>query len=456
MKQVLEQNPVFIVFIVLLSLANWSLEILKWKNLSGHIRFIAFAEATKQSLAALTASLLTPNRIGEYGAKALYYQKTDRKKVMALNFLGNFYQMLVTVIFGFFSLFYLKDQLFVFLKYSLLLLFLPGLFLIVRSFYKETPASRFYLKFLIFARGIPIQIHLSNFAISIGRYLIFSHQFYFLLVLFGINLDYTLAIALIGAMYFLASVIPGFVALDFLIKGSVALTLFGFYGVPENLILTSDHYHVADELCSYLPFLAAISFCDSPIRHLLKYRANKVIPAAIFIFTLYAILLLVYIFGYAKLEEVRHTESVSDTCFSIIVPFRNEQENLPNLLKSIANLNYDQTFFEVLLVDDQSDDHSVEVIRDFKAGHPQINLELIDHVHKPGSSAKKSAIETAIKKSSYDWILTTDADCMLPKSWLGSFQAAIQKNDPVMLAGPVENGIRFSRSFCTIFRTMSS
>ena len=163
------------------------------------------------------------------------------------------------------------------------------------------------------------------------------------------------------------------------------------------------------------------------------------IPAAIFIFTLYTVLLLVYIYGYNKLKEVSYTESVFGTRFSVIVPFRNEQENLPNLLKSIANLDYDPNSFEVFLVDDQSADHSVEVIRDFKAGHPQINLDVIDHVHKPGSSAKKSAIETAIKKSSFDWILTTDSDCVLPKSWLKSFHDAIQQNDPVMLAGPVEN-----------------
>lgn len=237
-EQFLLQNRLFIVFIILLSLANWSLEILKWKNLSGHIRLITFSEAIKQSLAALTASLLTPNRIGEYGAKALFYEKSERKKVMALNFLGNFYQMLVTLIFGLISLFCLKDQLFVFLKYSLLLLLVPSLFLLLRSFYKETSVYRFYLKFLIFAKGIPLQMHLSNLTISSGRYLIFSHQFYFLLILFGIHLEYTLAMTLIFAMYFLASVIPSFVALDFLIKGSVALTLFGFYGVPENLILT--------------------------------------------------------------------------------------------------------------------------------------------------------------------------------------------------------------------------
>ncbi len=234
----LKQNGIFITAILFLSLLNWILEILKWKNLSGHIRPISFFEATKQSLAALTASLLTPNRIGEYGAKALFYPNADRKKVMALNFLGNFYQMLVTVIFGLFSLFYLRDQLHVFLKYVMLLLLLPGFLLLLKSFYKETAVYRFYLKFLTFTREIPFQLHLSNSVISISRYLIFSHQFYFLMLLFGITLNYPLAMALIAAMYFLSSVIPGFVALDFLIKGSVALTLFGFFGVSENLILT--------------------------------------------------------------------------------------------------------------------------------------------------------------------------------------------------------------------------
>ncbi len=234
----LRKNEIFITTILFLSLANWTLEILKWKNLTGYVRPVSFFEATKQSLASLTSSLLTPNRVGEYGAKAMFYPNADRKKVMALNFLGNFYQMLVTVIFGLFSLFYLKEQLYVFLKYVMLLLLIPCMLFLLKSFYKETAVYRFYLKFLTFAGELPLQSHLANFVISLSRYLIFSHQFYFLIVLFNIPINYPLAMALIWALYFLSSIVPGFVALDFLIKGSVALTLFGFFGVSENLILT--------------------------------------------------------------------------------------------------------------------------------------------------------------------------------------------------------------------------
>lgn len=165
------------------------------------------------------------------------------------------------------------------------------------------------------------------------------------------------------------------------------------------------------------------------------------IPTAIFIISLYAVLLLVYIYGYRKLKAPGFADPVPVISFSIIIPFRDEQENLPNLLESIAQLDYDKNLFEVLFVDDQSTDLSVQLISGFKKDHPQFNLQVIDNIQKPDNSAKKSSIETAIKKSSFHWILTTDADCVLPKNWLKSFQAAIGKYDPVMLAAPVENVI---------------
>jgi len=55
-------------------------EILKWQNLVSFYQKIVsfyqkitFKSALIQSLSSLTASLITPNRIGEYGVKALYF-----------------------------------------------------------------------------------------------------------------------------------------------------------------------------------------------------------------------------------------------------------------------------------------------------------------------------------------------------------------------------------------------
>ena len=45
------------------------MEIAKWKILTNNVKKNSWLDATKQSLASLTLSLITPNRIGEYGAK---------------------------------------------------------------------------------------------------------------------------------------------------------------------------------------------------------------------------------------------------------------------------------------------------------------------------------------------------------------------------------------------------
>jgi cellulose synthase/poly-beta-1,6-N-acetylglucosamine synthase-like glycosyltransferase len=53
------------------------------------------------------------------------------------------------------------------------------------------------------------------------------------------------------------------------------------------------------------------------------------------------------------------------------------------------------------------------------------------------NSYKKRAIELAIAQSKYDWIVTTDADCIVLQSWLHLFDAYIQKKERVFIAAPV-------------------
>src|SRR5690606_38876186 len=86
--------------LLILTVFNWFFETLKWQTLVDVIERISFKNALEQSLGALTASLLTPNRIGEYGAKAMYVSPKFRKKILLLNFIGNMMQMSVTLLFG--------------------------------------------------------------------------------------------------------------------------------------------------------------------------------------------------------------------------------------------------------------------------------------------------------------------------------------------------------------------
>ena len=89
-----------IIFILLFSVANRYFEILKWQNLVDFIKPISVSEASKQVLGALTAGIFTPNDLGEYAGKAMFFKKEQTKKVVFLNLICNGIQMILTIIFG--------------------------------------------------------------------------------------------------------------------------------------------------------------------------------------------------------------------------------------------------------------------------------------------------------------------------------------------------------------------
>src|SRR5210317_1776795 len=86
-------SPMLLFSFLGLAMANWFFEILKWKTVLGFFHTITLRTAMKQCLYALTVSLATPNRVGDYGAKALFFDLRDRKKVLFLNFYSNAIQM---------------------------------------------------------------------------------------------------------------------------------------------------------------------------------------------------------------------------------------------------------------------------------------------------------------------------------------------------------------------------
>jgi hypothetical protein len=153
-------------------------------------------------------------------------------------------QMTTTVLFGTFGLFYvfthfdIDIEFYRFRKLTYILAIIL-VFILTASIKGYRKIRGFYIEKIIdFDRKLSFKIHLQNGFLSIVRYLIFSHQFYFLLRLFGIETDYITLMALITSMYLLASIIPGLALLDWLIKGSVAIWVFSFIGINELIIVT--------------------------------------------------------------------------------------------------------------------------------------------------------------------------------------------------------------------------
>ena len=125
----------------------------------------------------------------------------------------------------------------------------------------------------------------------------------------------------------------------------------------------------------------------------------------------------------------------STTTFSILVPFRNEATEISNLLESISKLQYPKDKYELIFINDESDDDSVAIIEKFFA-NTQNNSTFINNTRKT-NSPKKDAINTAIHQAKFDWIVTTDADCIVPKNWLETFDAFIEEKQPKFIVAPV-------------------
>lgn len=124
-----------------------------------------------------------------------------------------------------------------------------------------------------------------------------------------------------------------------------------------------------------------------------------------------------------------------DIKFSVIVPARNEDANIGNLLNSLQSQTYPNELFEVIVVDDHSTDNTAEIVKSL--ADAQNNITLIRLQDQQLNSYKKRAIEKGIAASKNEWIVCTDGDCAVPENWLTTYASFIRKKEPVFIAAPV-------------------
>lgn len=158
---------------------------------------------------------------------------------------------------------------------------------------------------------------------------------------------------------------------------------------------------------------------------------------SILISIIYLSLILAFIYGLNKSVIVKNKNAAPKNRFSIVIPFRDEANNLPELFRSLSALNYPSELFEILLVNDDSRDNFSLILAAFSKQNPTLNLRLLQNVRKT-NSPKKDAINTAINVAKFEWIVTTDADCVVPKLWLQLFNQFIEEEKPVFISSPVK------------------
>ena len=116
---------------------------------------------------------------------------------------------------------------------------------------------------------------------------------------------------------------------------------------------------------------------------------------------------------------------------SVIISARNESENLQNFLPLVLNQNYKK--FEVIVVNDRSDDDSKDILETFQKKFNRLSVITISCDDK-NATGKKYALTKAINTAKYKYLLLTDADCYpVSQFWIESIMSAYSKEKEIVL-----------------------
>lgn len=169
-----------------------------------------------------------------------------------------------------------------------------------------------------------------------------------------------------------------------------------------------------------------------------------VITALLFI--VYSLLILYCWRGWRSIPDFSQTEKISQTKISVIIPARNEQDNIGPLLQALQEQTYPKELFEIIVIDDHSDDGTAGEVKKF----PEVKL--IELKETGINSYKKKAIETGIEAASGELIVTTDADCLPGKSWLNVIALFKEEKNAVFISAPVV--LQNNSSLLQIFQSL--
>ena len=168
----------------------------------------------------------------------------------------------------------------------------------------------------------------------------------------------------------------------------------------------------------------------------------------------YGVLMALYTRAYWSMRGFVASEKSPITKFSVIIPARNEASNIEACIAGIRAQNYPSHLFEIIVVDDFSEDETAQKVLKIAQQHSNVQLLRLQDFTKDENlvAYKKRAIEIAIEKANHPWIVTTDADCSFTNNWLASYDAYIQEHDSVMVAAPV--AYTNTGSFLSIFQVL--
>lgn len=145
-----------------------------------------------------------------------------------------------------------------------------------------------------------------------------------------------------------------------------------------------------------------------------------IVYIAIFLFLLRTVILF---YGGLKTRQ-RSTENLKNDYFptvSVIVPARNEENNIENAINYLSKSDYPKDKFEIIAVDDRSSDKTPQILEKLKENFSNLKvLNVKEGRNESNLKGKAGALDNGIKQASGELILMTDADCEVNPKWIST------------------------------------
>ncbi len=149
-----------------------------------------------------------------------------------------------------------------------------------------------------------------------------------------------------------------------------------------------------------------------------------ILSLLIFFSLVYFIKIVSFYFGLSKIKAGENNELPPVT---ILIPARNEEQNISSCLNSVVNQNYPREKMQIIVIDDNSQDRTAEIVRGYFEKFPFIQLISLSAC-PPGISPKKRALQAGIEAADNEIIFTLDADCQASPDWLQSMVRYFEEN----------------------------
>jgi uncharacterized membrane protein YbhN (UPF0104 family) len=223
---------ILLLCVLVLMLVNWSIEALKWQLLIKHLQIISFKRSLRSVFTGISVSLLTPNRIGEYGGRIIYLNDAVKLKAITANIVGSFAQFIAAALFGIVGcVFYLTHSSVSFMPW-LLAFSILGLLLLCLLYFKLAVFAKWLVGFsflkkiettIVVVKQYDTITLIKLIAISGLRYLVFAFQYYLLLQLFFVNISFANAMPTVFLIFWCMAILPSITIAEAPIRSEMSI-----------------------------------------------------------------------------------------------------------------------------------------------------------------------------------------------------------------------------------------